>query len=134
MVGVITNEFHKFGELLIVGTQFRNMKKTHRRRNRNAHKIPSYITLTKRARLAEQTDIPSPRTHIPKMRTHLPVVQRKEGLSGHHLGRPTHWIARPPTGPNRPIFCLQTPTALPTLALNRSTSEVHSRIHPWKAI
>ena len=40
----------------------------------------------------------------------------------------------PLLGPNRPIFDLQTPTALLILAPEGSTSEVDSRIHPWRAI
>ena len=49
--------------------------------------------------------------------------------AGRHTGSPD-----PLLGPNRPIFGLQTPTALLMLAPDGSTSEVDSRIHPWRAI
>ena len=68
-------------------------------------------------------------------RAHLSVVQMKEALRGRHLGagRPTG-LPEPLLGPNRPIFGLQTPTALLILAPDGFTSEVYSRIHPWRAI
>ena len=54
--------------------------------------------------------------------------------------RPPQRVGRPPRspdpllGPIRPIFLQQTPIALPTLAPDGSTSEVHTRISPWRAI
>ena len=62
-------------------------------------------------------------------RAHLLVVQMKEGSRWRHSGP-----ADPLLGPNWPIFCLQTPTALLILAPDGFTSEVYSRIHPWRAI
>ena len=82
------------GKLLIAGTQVRNKRKTRRRRHKNAQKIVSGITLTKRAHLAEQTGVPHKMHDMVNTWAHLSACQRKEHLGEPHLGSPEP--GRPP--------------------------------------
>ena len=64
----------------------RNKKKTSTRRNRNAQKTSSYVTLTKRAHKIEQTDVSNPGPSAKEPRTHLPVTQPKAVARGGVVG------------------------------------------------
>jgi hypothetical protein len=71
---------------LIAGTQVWNKRKTCRRRHKNAQKIISGVTLTKRAHLVEQTGMPCEMHDMVNTWAHLSACQRKEPLGEAHLG------------------------------------------------
>ena len=78
---------------MFVGTHKLNKEKTNTRRNTNAQKITSCVTLKRWAHLTSQTDVQSPGTHITMTRTHLSVTQSKvvanSGKRG--LAEPVDW-------------------------------------------
>ena len=70
---------------MIVGTQVRDKRKTHRRHHKNARKILSCISLTRRSHKLDKTGVPSKMHPRDKVRAHLPASQRKKGLGEYHL-------------------------------------------------
>ena len=87
-----------FGDSWFAGTHKRNKEKTNKRRNTNAQKIASCITLTRRAHLTEKTDVQSPGTDVHKMSAHLAVSRTKGGARG------GTWVPTEPRGHPAPLW------------------------------
>ena len=89
---------------MIVGTQVGNNMKTHRERRRNAQKIMSCISLTRRAHKPEQTGMPHKMHPAIPIRSPQGVCQPKMDPNGDKSG-----VAEPPLSSIRPIFDVECP-------------------------